>query len=163
MKLSMQEATNAIKEALERRKIRYQYEEEKHIFIIRVSLSQTKLKRLQVILELEPWSEDNSVCIGIQSHGLLGLKVGENGRQNVADYLHRVNWNIKIGKFILDMTDGTVCYRIYLNTVDGLPGSDALDDLVWLPVSLCNRYGDGLLDVSVDLFTPEEAIQKSRN
>ena len=64
------------------------------------------------------------------------------------------------GCFELDYDDGEIRFRISLNCNDGLPGPSVLEDLWDLPAMMAERYGNGIIAVSMGMLSAEEAIKR---
>ena len=63
----------------------------------------------------------------------------------------------------MDFSDGEISFRQTFNVLDGMIGDDALDDLTTLPVSMFEKYGNGLISVMMGAATPEEALKKAQD
>ena len=50
-----------------------------------------------------------------------------------------------------------------LNCTDKIPGDDAVRDALIIPLSMIERYGDGLLSVMMSSVAPKDAIEKIEN
>ena len=79
----------------------------------------------------------------------------------VCEYLTRANYGLTIGNFELDHRDGEVRYKVSCNVREGLPGEDAVDDLIAMPVAMFNKYGNGFLAVNMGFSTPEDAAAQA--
>jgi len=85
----------------------------------------------------------------------------EKSRASVMEYITRVNYNLKNGGFYLDLDDGEICFRLYLNCMDRTSLSDDLIGLmIATPCYLYEYYGDGLLAVMFGMKSPEEVLHE---
>lgn len=115
---------------------------------------------LRLLIILHEDKRDPSMCTRISAYGLPTTKADETCMAETCEFIARANYGIAIGNFEVDVRDGELRYKVCINVRDGLPGHDALDDLISLPVLMFNRYGDGFLRVIMGVSTPKEAIEK---
>lgn len=163
MAVSMEEAVEAVRDMLEERDVRYSLDNVRdmfYIFSIGFNLSHTKLSSAQVKISVIPSKKNPELCNRIVSYATIGIKADEDCLPEMAEFLHRANYGLSFGNFELDFDDGEIRYKMALNCVDALPGADAIEDVLYLPLSMFERYGDGILTVAMGLAEPEEAIQK---
>jgi len=83
----------------------------------------------------------------------------EKSRANVLEYLTRVNHSLRNGGFAMDLNDGEICFKQYLNCMDRTSLSDDLIGLtIAAPCYMYEYYGDGLLAVMFGMKSPKEAF-----
>jgi hypothetical protein len=86
------------------------------------------------------------------------VKVPENKREDVAEYVTRANYGMRIGNFELDYSDGEIRYK---TSVD-VEGSEVITPLirqcVAAALSTADRYFPGLAGMLYANMTPAEAI-----
>ena len=93
------------------------------------------------------------------------LAADKNSRLAVAEYLTRVNFNMRNGNFELDMETGEIRFKTYVHVGGGRPDRGATRLAVMLPFLMLDRFGDGLLEVLFGFKSPREAfesIQRAR-
>ena len=161
MSVSVNSAIAAVKGLLDSNGWRYDFNAEKNYFNVKFNLSKTKLGSVSIMIRVRPRSAEPSECFAIYSYGNVSLKADADCMAQVCEYLTRANYGLVMGNFEMDHTDGEIRYKVSMNARDTLPGEDALDDLVALPVSMFNKYGNGLLAVAMGMQSPEEAIKKA--
>ncbi|MBO4400485.1 MAG: YbjN domain-containing protein [Selenomonadaceae bacterium] len=163
MSVTMEEAVSAVREMLEDREVRYSLDnirEMFYVFSLGFNLSHTKLSSANVKISVIPSKKNPEYCHRIVSYATIGIKADEDSIHEVAEFLHRANYGLAFGNFELDFDDGEIRYKMSLNCVDSLPGEDAIEDVLYLPLSMFERYGDGILTVAMGLAEPEAAIKK---
>ena len=160
MAVFMTEALKAIQEVLDNQGLNYQFDEDKNVFSLSFSLKKTKLRSVQILMRVVASKKNPDECLRINSHAFVGITADEESMNEVAEFLHRANYGLIFGCFELDYDDGDIRYRMACNCVDSLPGYDALEDLLYLPISMVERYGNGLLAVSMGVLSAEEAIKR---
>lgn len=91
------------------------------------------------------------------------MKVPENKRPLVGDYLTRANYGLLIGNFEMDYNDGEVRYKTSID-VEGDQLSKALvKRLVYDNLAVMDRYLPGVLSVIYGGASPTEAIAQAEN
>jgi hypothetical protein len=88
------------------------------------------------------------------------IKVPEDDRAAVAEYLTRANYGLRIGNFELDYSDGEVRYKSSLDFEGQQLTSDLIRNAIYPAVHTMDRYLPGLLRVTFGGATPHEAIEE---
>ncbi len=87
------------------------------------------------------------------------VKVPENKRLLIAEFLTRVNYGISMGNFEMDFEDGNIRYKTSID-VEGDRLTPALvDNLVSMNVLMIDYYFPGIMKVIYGGVSPEEAIK----
>lgn len=123
------------------------------VFTLRMKL-RCRLQNAQMIVLVR---EDNFSTLTT-----IPLAADENHRLAVAEYLTRVNFNMRNGNFELNMADGEIRFKTYVHAGPGEPDAGAARLAVMLPFLMLDRYGDGLLEVLFGFKTPREAFEAIR-
>lgn len=160
-KTTMSQAIAYVRSFIESNGWRYQYDEDRTMFKAGFNLKRTKIGSVDIRILVRSTSSDPNLCHRIVSYGEVSLSADKDCMAQVAEYLHRANFGLSIGNFELDFNDGEIRYKVSCNCVDALPGEDAIDDMFGIPVAMFNRYGNGLLAVSMGMMSPEEAIRQA--
>ena len=91
------------------------------------------------------------------------VKVPENKRPLVGDFLTRANYGLLVGNFEMDYNDGEVRYKTSID-VEGNKLSVALvKRLVYDNLAVMDRYLPGVLSVIYGGASPTEAIAQVEN
>jgi hypothetical protein len=98
----------------------------------------------------------------IQAMGISPMNVKQQARPQVAEYLTRVNFGLKIGNFEMNYADGEVRYQSILSCMKANPSLDDVDRVVTCPQDMFEQYGDGLVKVALGLTDPESAFEEAR-
>ena len=88
------------------------------------------------------------------------VKVPDEVRMAVAEYLTRANYGLRIGNFELDYSDGEVRYKSSLDFESQSLTPDLIRNAIYPAVHTMDRYLPGLLRVSFGGATPHEAIEE---
>ena len=161
--VTMNEAVQTVRNMLDKFKVKYTYDDTRdgrYVFALTYRLSNTKLAQTNVTISVIASKKNPENCARIMSYGYIGLKADENNMASVAEFLHRANYDMTFGNFELDYNDGEIRYKMALNCTDKIPGDDAVRDALIIPLSMIERYGDGLLSVMMSSVAPKDAIEK---
>ena len=103
------------------------------IFTIRMKL-RCRLQTAQMLVLVR---EDNFSTLTT-----IPLAADENNRLAVAEYLTRVNFNMRNGNFELNMEDGEIRFKTYVHVGASQPDLGAARLAVMLPFLMLDRFGD---------------------
>ncbi len=160
MTVTMAQAVACVKALLDKNQYHYSYDQEKKRFTLRFNLK-NKLNNCEILIYVRPQSADPSLCRVLMSYGMSPISADQDSMAAVCEYLTRANYGLTIGNFELDHRDGEVRYKVSCNVREGLPGEDAVDDLIAMPVAMFNKYGNGFLAVNMGFSTPEDAAAQA--
>ncbi|GAP05451.1 MAG TPA: YbjN domain-containing protein [Anaerolinea thermolimosa] len=93
-------------------------------------------------------------------YAIAPVKIPEEVRPAVAEYLTRANYGLRIGNFELDYADGEVRYKSSLGFAGQELTVDLISNAIYPAVHTMDRYLPGLLRVSYGGATPFEAIEE---
>jgi hypothetical protein len=88
------------------------------------------------------------------------VKVPEEVRPAIAEFITRANYGLRIGNFELDYADGEVRYKSSIDFEGQTLTSDLIRNSIYPAVHTMDRYLSGLLRVSFGGATPHEAIEE---
>lgn len=77
-------------------------------------------------------------------YAILGNHVNKDSYMRVSEFLHRANYGLPDGNFEFDYSNGEVRYKTYMNFKDGNISRDIIDDTVYVPIAMFERYGESL-------------------
>ncbi len=78
----------------------------------------------------------------------------------MAQFICRANYGLKNGNFELDMRDGEIRYKCYVDCADIVPSLAVVKNSIYTVALTFGHYSAGIIGVSFGLMTPEEAIAK---
>ncbi len=163
MSVSMRKAVAAVKDLFESNNYRYSYDEGENKIHAKFNLSKTKLGEVDIFIRIRPSSSDADNARLIISHGQISLHGDKDCMAGLCEYITRANYGLNIGNFEMDHSDGELRYKVSINCVDALPGEDALEDLITIPVTMFNKYGNGMLAVSMGMVSPADACKQAES
>jgi len=84
-------------------------------------------------------------------------------RSQVAEYLTRANYGLRIGNFELDYSDGEVRYKSSLDFEQATLTAQLIRNAMYPAVHTADMYLQGLLSVMYGNKTPAEAIEEAES
>ncbi len=92
-------------------------------------------------------------------YAVLPIRVPEEKRDAVAEYITRANYGLRIGNFEMDYSDGEVRYKSSLDFEGEELTYNLIRNAIYPAVRTADRYLPGLIWVAYGSKTPEEAIE----
>lgn len=124
--------------------------------VIEMSMGiKSKLKSVRMLIVVDD--------TGIQAFGMSPINASEEVYPTVVEFLTRANYNLKIGKFEFDYSDGEIRYQTYFPCKDTDPGLKDIERVVDLPFMMFQRYGDGLIKSLMGFGDPANDIKAIEN
>ena len=82
----------------------------------------------------------------------------------IAEFVCRANYGLRNGNFEVDMRDGEIRYKVFVDCDGGiLPSRDVIRGSIIIPAMMFERYSPGLLDVIFKGSSAAEAISQCEN
>ena len=135
---------------------KYTFDENRGLFKFGLSLK-GKLQQLNYILEIR---EDDFVVYAISPLG--ADEADQKMMATMAEFVCRANYGLLNGNFELDMRDGEVRYKSFVDCEDITPSSEMIRNSIYCPASMFKRYGEGIIDIIFGGSTAEAAADKCR-
>ena len=92
------------------------------------------------------------------------LKGDPESLGEILRYISLVNYGMKNGNFELDVEDGEIRYKTYVN-LDGateIP-TQVLKDSIYIPVMMMDKYGNGIAALSMGFSDADTEYQNARS
>ncbi len=148
----MENVIKLIHEFFKKAEMKYQYNEEKKIFISGINMDGV-LGNLRLYIPVYEYS--------YIVYAILNSTPEKKFYGEVAEYLHRANYGLLNGNFEFDYRDGEIRYKSFVN-FDGIQLSiDIITQSIVTPVIMFEQYGKNLLRVMMGDGTPAELLQKA--
>ncbi len=96
-------------------------------------------------------------------YSICPIKVPENKRLLVAEFLTRANYGMIMGNFELDLRDGEVRYKTSIDVEGDRLSLPLSQHVVYPNVMMMDRYLPGIMMVAYGGLTSEQAIQQIEN
>lgn len=121
------------------------------VFTIEADLA-CKLHSTRLVIQVQ---EDSFVCFAA-----LPVEVPALLRAQVGEYLHRANFGLPVGNFAFDYDDGSVHFKTHFFCATQTPDAQQLEACIGVPLTVIERYGDGLLSL-IAQSTASKAIEQA--
>ena len=85
---------------------------------------------------------------GVTIYSNVSMKADEQTRAMALEFITRANYGIRVGNFEMDMSDGEIRYKVYINArgLDSI-SDEQIEEGIFIAANMLDRYGDGLLKV----------------
>ena len=78
----------------------------------------------------------------------------------MAEFICRANYGLMNGNFELDMRDGEIRYKSFVDCAGGVPSEKVIENSIYVPAALLERYAPGILDIIFNDANASDAIAK---
>jgi len=129
----------------------YDFNEEDGLFRFGMSL-ENKMNNCRMVVMI---GEDL-----FTSYAISPVSADTDTMAQVANYLTRANYGLKIGNFELDYRDGEIRYKATLFCADTIPSLEIVERVTDMPFRMMEHYGGGLLNVLFGNADPASEIAK---
>ena len=158
----MKDALSYIRQILDSNDIRYNENEiaDTYRFYMTFGLQKSKLSSINVILNVTSDFDNPNECTRIESYAFIGIKADESCMAEMGEFLHRANYGMIFGCFEMDYDDGEIRFKMSINCDGTFPSREVIESLWYIPAIMADRYGNGILAVSLGLASAQETIEK---
>ncbi|ACL21274.1 hypothetical protein DesLBE_0070 [Desulfitobacterium sp. LBE] len=80
-------------------------------------------------------------------------------RVEVCNFMNRINYELAIGNFEMDMDDGEIRFRTYLDSANSEPSQEQLINLIWNGAQTFDTYYPGFIKIVSEDYSAEEAVR----
>lgn len=143
-----------VREFLDNDNWKYKYIEDKQRIDLGMNLK-CKLKSIDMKIL---FNENGATVLGI-----CPMNAGEDERASVMEYVTRANYGLRNGNFEMDVRDGEVRYKCYLNTKGGRPYTEEIADAMLVPPAMFEKYGNGLAALLMGFSDAKTEIEKAES
>lgn len=142
-----------VRDYLEKDEWKYEYNPTKEIIRTGMGLK-SKLGHIQIFF-----------VFGEKGYSVVAypqMNAGIEERQETMEFITRANWGLRNGNFEMDLSDGQVRYKLYVNTQEQekLP-EQIVKESFGIPILMFERYGDGLAAVMLGFSDAKTEIEKA--
>lgn len=152
--MDQEQIVDAVRDWLDGDDWHYDYNAEKHMISAGIKLD-CKMRSARVYI---PIRDDNSYIVNI----VAPIKGDPNGLDELIKYLTMANYGLANGNFELDVRDGEIRYKTYVNCreLESLPDR-IIKDSILVGWYMMERYGDGIAAISMGFSDAETEIKKA--
>lgn len=114
-----------------------------------------RIKKISYIIDVK---DDEYVVYAISPLG--ADEDDEKMMSTMAEFICRANYGLKNGNFELDMRDGEIRYKSFVDCEGITPTAEMVRNSIHCPAAMFDRYGVGIVDIIFGDSTAKDAIAK---
>lgn len=145
---------NAVNDFLKEDDWHFSFDEKRGIFRFGLGLK-GKLKKLHYIVDIK---EDEYLVYAISPLGA----DDEDAKMmvNMAEFICRANYGLKMGNFELDFDDGEVRFKVHVLCKGVTPTAEMIKRSIYCPATMFDHYGLGIVDIIFNDTSGKVAVEK---
>ena len=153
--MDREKIVDAVRDWLENDDWRYEYDAEYPLIKTGITLD-SKIKSGSILII---FNEDNYT---VYLSALINGNKDDLGELN--KYLTMANYGLRNGNFELDMEDGEIRYKTYVNCagLESLP-TEIIKESIYVGCIMMDRYGDGIAALALGFSDADTEIKKAEN
>lgn len=133
---------------------RYTFDEKSGACRFGLNLS-GKIKNISYLIDIK----DDSYIV--YTYFPIGVDIeDETMTTRMAEFICRANYGLKNGNFELDMRDGEIRYKTFVDCDGVLPTDSIIKTSIYCPAIMLDQYGSGIVDIIFNNISAKEAICK---
>ena len=145
---------NAINTYLTENDWHFSFDDNRGVFQFGLSL-RGKIKSLRYILYVK---KDDYIVYAISP---LGADAEDEKMMAVtAEFICRADYGLKNGNFELDMRDGEIRYKCFVDCEGIIPTADMIRNSIHCPAAMFEQYAEGIVGILFGNMTAKEAVGK---
>lgn len=132
----------------------FSFDEKRGLFKFGLSLK-GKIKKINYIVDVK---DDEYVVYAVSPLG-----ADEDDKEMVAsmaEFVCRANYGLVNGNFELDMRDGEIRFKCFVDCEGITPTSEMVRNSIHCPAAMFKRYGAGIVDIIFGKSSAQEAVEK---
>lgn len=144
----------SIKSFLEGDDWHFSFDEEKGTFSFTLSMK-NQMKKINYIISVKDsfYTVYAIAPIGADS-------ADSEGMLKMAEFICRANYGLRRGNFELDMRDGEIRYKYFVDFDDATLSQKAIKNSIYTPASMFIRYAPGIMSVIFGGAEAKDAVEK---
>jgi len=151
--VNQEQIVDSVRDWLDKDDWHYEYSAENHIFKMGINLK-SKIKSGRIFVDVKDDCYAVYLCAPINGD--------KDNLAELTKYLTMANYGLLNGNFELDVRDGEVRYKTFVNC-DGLEAlsSAVIQDSIYVGCVMMDRYGDGIAALALGFSDAETEIKKA--
>ena len=145
---------NAINNFLTEGDWHFSFDDQRGLFKFGLNLK-GRIKKVSYIVNVK---DDEYVVYAISP--LAADEDDEKMMATMAEFICRANYGLKNGNFELDMRDGEIRYKCFVDSEGITPTTEMVRNSIHCPAAMFDRYSAGIVDIIFGNSTAKEAIAK---
>lgn len=151
------EIANAVNQFLVDDDWKFSFDEERGLFKFGISLK-SKLKSVDYIIDIK---EQSYLVYTVSPIGATADNREEMA--TMAEFLNRANYGLRNGNFELDMDDGEIRYKCFVDCENRIPSKDIVENSIYCPPFMFERYAPGIIGIIFGGMSAKQAIDLCEN
>ena len=153
--MEQEQIVDAIRDWLDGDDWHYEYDAEKHLIRMGITLK-SRLKSGRFYIDIKDDCYAVYLCAPISGD--------KDNLGELLKYLTMANYGLLNGNFELDVRDGEIRYKTFVNC-DGLESlsRDVIEDSVYVCCVMMDRYGDGIAALALGFSDADTEIKKAEH
>lgn len=143
---------NAINNFLTEDDWRFSFDEQRGLFEFGLCLK-GKVKKIRYIVDVK---EDEYLVYAISPLG--ADDDDETMMASMAEFVCRANYGLKNGNFELDMRDGEIRFKSFVDCEGITPTAEIVKNSIYCPAAMFDRYSAGIVGIIFNGSTAKDAI-----
>lgn len=144
---------NAVNDFLKEDDWHFSFDEKRGIFRFGLGLK-GKLKKLHYIVDIK---EDEYLVYTISPLG--ADEEDAKMMVNMAEFICRANYGLKMGNFELDFDDGEVRFKVHVLCKGVTPTAEMIKRSIYCPATMFDHYGSGIVDIIFNDTSGKAAVE----
>lgn len=145
---------NAVNDFLKEDDWHFSFDENRGIFRFGLGLK-GKLKKLHYIVDIK---DDEYLVYAISPLG--ADEEDAKMMANMAEFICRANYGLKMGNFELDFDDGEVRFKVHVLCKGVTPTAEMIKRSIYCPATMFDHYGSGIVDIIFNDTSGKAAVDK---
>ena len=145
---------NAVNDFLKEDDWHFSFDENRGIFRFGLGLK-GKLKKINYIVDIK---DDEYLVYAISPLG--ADEEDAKMMTNMAEFICRANYGLKMGNFELDFDDGEVRFKVHVLCKGVTPTAEMIKRSIYCPATMFDHYGSGIVDIIFNDATGKAAVEK---
>ena len=146
------EIANVVKQFLNDDGWHYSFDEDRGIFDFSLSV-RSKIQKIKYLIVVK---EDEMIVYGICPIG--ADCDDEKMMAQMAEFICRANYGLKNGNFEIDLRDGEIRYKSFIDCDEALPSTEVVKNSIHCTASMYKRYATGIISIIIAGSSAKEAI-----
>lgn len=149
------EIANAIKSFLKDDDWHFSFDEKRGTFKFGLSIK-SKIKKINYTIRVH---EDDYT---VYAFSPIGVDADDQEiLLKMAEFVCRANYGLRTGNFELDVRDGEIRYKTYVDCAGGLmPNKEIIEGSIYSPAAMFDRYALGITEIIFGDISAKEAVAK---
>lgn len=145
---------NAINNFLTEDEWHFSFDEQRGLFKFGLCIK-GRIKKISYVVDVK---EDEYIVYAISPLGV--DDDDEKMMASMTEFICRANYGLKNGNFELDMRDGEIRFKSFVDCEGITPTFEMVKNSIYCPAAMFDRYSAGIVDIIFGNVTAKEAIVK---